>query len=334
MTASGTPEQVVHNVVLGEASPGAVLAAISLARRIPGGAALMFATRDDLAAALRMPAHRERARPYRLHVVGPDLIPEHRDEILAAFRDDPKHSLHWYDANIWTPADTIELDQATSHGSWFNVARTHHPFPAIEAAARSLGMLDDPFSAKLVELAEERLSAKEEAEWGRPWRDTLESLTGSPLALIETVRPLLHGMPAEMGTLDRGEGDALRSEIDGLLHNSRLMQIPVGEGDGLSGKAVLLVLPEPRHQPATPIAIAAMAATGCNLALILYDRGDRAMLVGRRHGASPPLDVRPAFERLLRLPFAHRDRLLRGYAQVRLVDPPKDALERLVAGLL
>ena len=77
-----------------------------------------------------------------------------------------------------------------------------------------------------------------------------------------------------------------------------------------------------------------MAATGCNLALILYDRGDRAMLVGRRHGASPPLDVRPAFERLLRLPFAHRDRLLRGYAQVRLVDPPKDALERLVAGLL
>ncbi len=324
----------VRNVVLGESSPGAILAAVSLVRRIPGGADLMFANRDDLPRALQSPAHRNRQQPYRLHVVGPDISPTLHDETLAAFAEDPFHSLHWYDANIWTPDATIELDALTARGSWFNVARTHHPFPAIDAAARPLQLLDDPFAKKLLALAEGGLSESEDSDWGKAWRDSLEALSGGGLGIIDSVKPLLHGMPAELGVLDRGEGEALRSEVDDLLKNSRMIQIPVGEGDGLSGKAALLVLPDARHQPATAMAEAALAVCDCGFALVGYDRGDHAILVGRRRGAEAPVDVRPAFERLLRLPFVRRDRLMRGYAVVRFLDPPKDALERVVAGLL
>jgi hypothetical protein len=304
-----------------------VLAAVALARRIPGGSSLAFATREGISAALSTPAHKNRPKPYRLHVVGPDLAPQSREATLAALRADPHRSLHWYDANVWTPEDALELEGMAR--SWFNVARTHHPFPAVEAAAAPLTLDPDPFGDTLLAMAESRLPPQEENDWGRIWRDALEALSGSPLALPSSVTPLVRGIPAGISPLDRGEADALRTELTGLLAHSRTLQVPSREG-----KVVLLVLPEPRRQPATALALAAMDGSGCDYALVLYDRGDQALLIGRRHGADPPADVRPAFERLLTLSFVSRDRLARGSASVRLADPPRDALERLVAGLL
>ncbi|HVO30571.1 MAG TPA: hypothetical protein VMV18_07540 [bacterium] len=323
------PERV-HNVVLGETTPDAVLAAISLARRIPGGAPVMFAPRDGIKAALTTPAHLQRPRPYRLHVVGHDLARETREETIAALENDPRHSLHWYDANVWTPEDRAVVETLTSHGSWFNVPKTHHPFPAIDAAAAPLALEPDPFTETLLAMAEARLAPADEEAWGLAWRDTLEVLADHPLSVPATVKPLLHGMPAELAPLDRAEGEALRAEIDHLFGGASLVKVPAGS----LGTAVLLVLPSSRHQPAVPMAQAAMKRTGCEVALVLYDRSHHAVLVGARHGAEPPVDLRPAFEKLLLLPFVRRDRLLRGFAQVALVETPKDGLERLVAGLL
>lgn len=333
---AGAPPVVpsLANVVLGESSSDGVLASIALARRLPGGASLLFAPRAGLAAALTIPAHRERKQPYRLHVVGPDLAPETRAPTLATLRADPKRSLHWYDANLWTAEDAGEIRGLTeaAGGTWFNVPETHHAFPAIDAAAERMSLAADPFAETLRALAERRLPDADEAEWGRAWRDTLETLGDHPLAIPGSVKPLLHGMPAELAPLDRGEGEALRAEIDHLFGATNILKVPCR---GVGGEcAALLVLPSSKHQPAVPMALEAIAKTGCDLAVVLFDRTHHAVLVGRRHGAEPPVEVRAPFDRMLSLPFVRRDRLLPGFGQVALVDPPRDALERLVAALL
>jgi hypothetical protein len=330
----GGSGSVGRNVVLGESSPECVLAAVSLVRRIPGGADLFFGTREKLPAALAIPAHKNRERPYRLHVVGPDLPPGSHDATLAAFHADPAVSLHWYDANVWTPAGGAEINAlCTKNGSWFNDTRTHHPFPAVDAASEPLNLAPDPFALVLRAMAEQTLSAADDEAFGRAWRDALDFLSTAPLELVDSVRPLIHGMPLEIGVIDRGEGEALRAELAGLVANSRLMRVPVRETE--LGQAVLLVLPGSGRIP--PAAIAREALNACpeaGLAFVAFDRGDRVYLQARHRGAEPPLDVRATFERLLELPFAQRDRLRRGSASVLLVDPPKNALEQLVSRLL
>jgi hypothetical protein len=320
------PPPVLRNVVLAESSRGAVLAAISLVRRLPGGGDLFFAVRNALAEALSMPAHRSRATPYRLIVVGPDLPPGAR-EVVNAFDNDRASEIWWLDANDWSGPEE-EAVRRLAGPRWRNRPVTHHPFPAVEAAKEPLALGDDPFTGKLHALAEGTLPEADEKEWGAIWRDAIDALSGRPLELIDSVQPLVHGLPGGLGVLDRGGAEALRSEVDELVGQSRLFQFPAG-----GARAVLLVMPSPGKVPACTLAQKALEVSDADVALSLFDRGGIAILEGRRHGASPPTDVRALATRLLALPFVRRDRMSVGEAVVRLEDPPKDALERLVAAL-
>lgn len=304
-----------------------MLAAVSLARRIPGGAELAFSRREHLDGALATPAHKARPRPYRLIVVGPDLAPEWREPMTAAFAADPAEQVWWLDANEWTEEGARALSAVVrGGGAWVNRPVTHHPFPAVDSAASALALGDDPFSATLRAIAEGSLHPE--------WQDALDTLAGRPHELPESVKPLLHGMVQELGVVDRGEGEAARAEIDTLIAGSRPMRVPIqGEGDTRL-QAVLLVLPDTGSSPVFPLAAAAIAAAGTDAAVVLFDRGDFALLVGRRHGAQPPTSVARAMESVTRLEWARRDRLAPGFGVIRMVGAPKDALERLVAGLV
>lgn len=304
-----------------------MLAAVSLARRIPGGAELAFSQREHLDGALATPAHQARQAPYRLLVVGPDLAPAWREPMTAAFAADPAEQVWWLDANEWTEEGARAVrGLVRGGGEWVNRPVTHHPFPAIDAAAAGLKLGDDAFSATLQAIAE--------GSAHREWEDALDTLAGSPHELPESVKPLLHGMVQEIGVVDRGEGEAARAEIDALIAGSRPMRVPLqGEGD-TKLQGVLLVLPDAGSTPVFPLAAAAIAAAGTDAAVVLFDRGDFALLVGRRHGEKPPTSVAPALEAVTRLEWARRDRLAPGFGVVRMVGAPKDALERLVAGLV
>lgn len=315
------------NVILAESSRDAVLAAVSLARRIPGGAELAFSQREHLDGALTTPAHAARRQPYRLIVVGPDLAPEWREPMIAAFAADRAEQIWWLDANEWTEEGARAVGGLVrGGGEWINRPRTHHPFPAVDAASSALALGDDPFSATLQSIAE--------GSAHREWQDALDMLAGRPHELPESVKPLLHGMIQEIGVVDRGEGEAARAEIDTMLAGSRFMRVPLqGSGD-TTLQGVLLVLPDAGSLPVIPLAAAAIAVAGVDAGVILFDRGDFALLVGRRHGSEPPTSVSPAMEAVTRLGWARRDRLAPGFGVIRMVGRPKDALERLVAGLV
>src|SRR5205814_8869342 len=139
---------------------------------------------------------------------------------------------------------------------------------------------DDPFGKRLLALSERRLPPAEEKEWGAPWRDALDVLAEKPLELPESVRPLLHGVVEGLAVLDRGGGEAMRIEVDRLVAESNLTRIAATGGLA----AVLLILPRPGTVSATALAETAMTRSGTELALVLYDRGDRAILVAARHG--------------------------------------------------
>ncbi len=313
------------NVVLAESSRDAVLAAVSLARRLPGGAELAFATRERLDAALKTPRHRDRKEPYRMIVLGPDLARDRHEEIARTLRDDPAERIDWIDANEWEgPGDLTR-----GGGVWVNRPVTHHPFAAIDAAAAALSLADDPFTADLIRIAE-----GDSGELSRVWRDALDVLADRPLELPASVKPLLHGILAEIAPADRLEGDAMGADIDDMVEKSRLTLLAGKEtGPEARKKTVLLVLPVAGRVPLGRLAEAALAKSGAEIALILFDRSDLAVISGKRHGASPPADVKPAMNALLALPFVKRDRLCPGTAVLRLEAAPSDAMHRLVAAL-
>lgn len=315
-----------RHVVVAESEPGCVLAAVSLARRLPRGADLVFVRRDDVGLLSRMPAHRNRPRDYRLLVVGLDRLSVGDAQALRA---DPAVRIDWLDANEWTEDGASEVRElCRGGGAWFHAPRTHHPFPALEAAAGPLELAEDPFSATLLALAEERLPAEEEAAFGRVWRDALAALAARPLELISGVKPLVHGMPLEIGDYEATEAAGLRGEIDGLTGGSTILRVPVAGAAG-----VLLVSPAPGriHEPS--LAAAALARTGADVALSLFDSGNVALLFGRHRGGDPPVDVRPAVQRAMVLGWVRLDRLQAGSATLRFQDPPRDAARALVAAL-
>lgn len=319
--------QALHHVVLAEASRDVVPAAVSLARRLPAGADLVFADRGDPAAPLDAPAHAARPRPYRLLVVGLDLPPATAAGTAERFRRDPAEETWWIDANDWAPPEEAAI-RALCGDRWIHVPDTHHPFSAVEAAATRLGLPPDPMGEKLRALVERRLDAGEEARWGRAWRDALDAAEGGPLELQQVVRPLREGFVEEVGVLDRAEGEALRLQVDDWMAHSRVITVPAA-----GASVALVILPREGSAPRGLLTEAVLEKTGAELALFLYDRAEVAHVEGARHGAARPTDVRPAVERMLSLPWARRDRLRPGSATLRLEGAPPDAMERLVAAL-
>src|SRR5439155_9091486 len=107
-------------------------------------------------------------------------------------------------------------------------------------------------------LAGRRLPPADEKEWGGPWRDALDVLADKPLELMESVRPLLHGMAEGLAVLDRGGGEAMRVEVDRLVAESNLIRLAAVGGIA----AVLLILPRPGTVSATALAETAMTRSG------------------------------------------------------------------------
>lgn len=314
-----------RNVVVAESEPVCVLAAVSLARRL-GGADFAFVRREDPGLLFEMPAHANRTRPYRLFVLGLDrLEPEHAAKLDA----DGATSVHWLDANELTEEGSAAIAaRCRGGGEWFHAPRTHHPFPAIDAAAASLGLSADPFSETLLAIAEDRLSPEDESTFGKKWRDALAALSARPLELISAVKPLVHGMPREIGEYELIEGGGLRGEIDTLVDGSTLIRLPLA-----IGPTVLLMQPAPERLHTGTLADTALARTRADIAVCLYDVGDIAVLQGRRQGADPPVSVTSAVERARRIPWVQVDRLRPGTARLRFQNPPKEAARAFVAAL-
>lgn len=314
-----------RNVVVAESEPACVLAAVSLARRL-GGADLVFVRREHPGLLFEMPAHKNRTRPYRLFVLGLDrLSPEDAAKLDA----DAATSVHWLDANELTPeAGAAIAARCRGGGTWTNAPKTHHPFPAIEAAASALALTADPFSDTLLAMAEERLSPEDEAAFGAPWRDALAAMSSRPLELISAVKPLVHGMPREIGEYEVIEGAGLRGEINSLVDGSTLIRLPLG-----IGPTVLLVQPAPERLHTGSLADTAIARTRADVAICLFDVGDIAYLRTRRQGAEPPVSVKTAVERARRIPWVSVERLMPGSALLRFKDAPKEAARAFVAAL-
>lgn len=320
-----------RNVIVAESEPVCVLAAVSLARRLdsPTGATgsdFVFVRRDDPGLLFRMPAHTNRTLPYRLLVLGLDPF---APELAAKLDADPAASVHWLEANELTAdAGGSLAARCRGGGSWIHAPRTHHPFPAIEAAASVLSLAGDPFSDTLLAMAEERLAPEDESAFGKTWRDALAALAARPLELISAVKPLVHGMPREIPEYESVEGAGLRSEIDSLIDGSTLIRLPLA-----IGPTVLLVQPAPDRLHTGTLADTALARTKADIAVCLFDTGDLALLHGRRRGAEPPVSVTSAVERARRIPWVAVERLQPGSALLRFKNPPKEAARAFVAAL-
>ena len=312
-----------RNVIVAESEPAVVLAAVSLARRL-GGAQLVFVRRNHPGLLFEMPAHREREKPYRLYVVGLDGV------IDAAKLDaDPATRVDWLEANeLSDDAGKAIEARCRGGGQWFHAPKTHHPFPAIDAAAGTLGLSADPFSETLLAIAEERLSADDEKAFGKPWRDALAALSARPLELISGVKPLVSGMPREIGEYEAMEGAGLRGEIDALVDNSTLIRLPLA-----IGPTVLLMQPAPDRLHTATLADTAMSRTRADIAVCLFDQGDIAVIQGRRRGAEPPVSVKGALERARRIPWVRVDREQPGGAWLSFQNAPKEAARAFVAAL-
>jgi hypothetical protein len=314
-----------RNVVVAESEPACVLAAISLARRL-GGADLVFVRREHPGLLFEMPAHKNRTRPYRLFVLGLDALTPADAAKLDA---DAATRVDWLDANeLSEEAGAGIAARCRGGGAWFHAPKTHHPFPAIDAAAGALGLSADPFSDTLLAIAEERLSPEDEAAFGMPWRDALAAMSSRPLELISAVKPLVHGMPRELGEYELIEGSGLRSEINSLVDGSTLIRLPLA-----IGPTVLLVQPAPERLHTGTLADTALARTRADVAICLFDVGDIAFLRTRRQGAEPPVSVTSAVERARRIPWVAVERLQPGSALLRFKDAPKEAARAFVAAL-
>lgn len=315
-----------RNVIVAESEPESVLAAVSLARRLAGGADLVFLRRDETRLLFTMPSHKNRAQPYRLLFVGLDGLPASDAALLAK---DPAVSVHWLDANEHDDAGAAAVRALVrGGGTWHNVPRSHHAFDAIDAAAGDLGLADDAFAAKLRALAESRLPSEEDEAWGRDWRNALAALASRPLELISGVKPLVHGMPREIGDYEQIEGAALAGEIAALMDGSTLIKLPLR-----IGQTVLLIAPGPHGVHAGALADEAMRRTGAEVALSMFDHGSFALVRGRRRGADAPVSVTTVAELVRELPWIRPERRQPGSVLLRFVMPPKDAAQALVAAL-
>lgn len=309
-------------VVVAESEPGSVLAAVSLARRI-GGADFVFVKHEHPGLLFEMPAHKNRERPYRLVILGLATFD------FAKLDVDPALRVDWLESNELTAESQAFLaGRCRGGGALFHAPASHHPFPAIDAAAGALGLAVDPFSDTLLAIAEERLSADDEKSFGKPWRDAIAALSSRPLELISAVKPLVHGMPREIGEYEVIEGAGLRSEIDALVDGSTLIRLPLA-----IGPTVLLMQPSPDRLHTATLADTALGRTKADIAVCLFDQGDLAVIQGRRRGAEPPISVKGALERARRIPWVKVDREQPGTAWLRFQNAPKEAARAFVAAL-